>query len=123
MQTEPTWANTEKITSLIHQVSGRNFSSNPEIWVIPYLIPNMQKWASIYAMTGHFPDGARILGLNGAEIVYNPSATVAGLSQYLWELEQPAHAAANGYFMGCINRVGTEAPWNLGHFLWELLFR
>lgn len=64
----------------------------------------------------HFPDGARILGLNGAEIVYNPSATVAGLSQYLWELEQPAHAAANGYFMGCINRVGTEAPWNLGHF-------
>ncbi len=64
----------------------------------------------------HFPDGARILGLNGAEIVYNPSATVAGLSQYLWELEQPAHAAANGYFMGCINRVGTEAPWNLGRF-------
>jgi len=64
----------------------------------------------------HFPDGARILGLNGAEIVYNPSATVAGLSQYLWKLEQPAHAAANGYFMGCINRVGTEAPWNLGKF-------
>lgn len=64
----------------------------------------------------HFPDGARILGLNGAEIVYNPSATVAGLSQYLWELEQPAHAAANGYFMGCINRVGTEEPWNIGRF-------
>ena len=64
----------------------------------------------------HFPDGARILGLNGAEIVYNPSATVTGLSQYLWELEQPAHAAANGYFMGCINRVGTEAPWNIGKF-------
>ena len=42
----------------------------------------------------HFPDGARCLGLNGAEIVYNPSATVAGLSQYLWKLEQPAHAAA-----------------------------
>jgi len=64
----------------------------------------------------HFPDGARCLGLNGAEIVYNPSATVAGLSQYLWKLEQPAHAAANGYFMGCINRVGVERPWNLGKF-------
>jgi beta-ureidopropionase len=64
----------------------------------------------------HFPDGARCLGLNGAEIVYNPSATVAGLSQYLWKLEQPAHAAANGYFMGCINRVGVEKPWNLGKF-------
>ncbi|MDP6928103.1 MAG: nitrilase-related carbon-nitrogen hydrolase [Planctomycetota bacterium] len=64
----------------------------------------------------HFPEGARLLGLNGAEIVFNPSATVAGLSQYLWKLEQPAHAVANGYFMGCSNRVGTEAPWDLGRF-------
>jgi N-carbamoylputrescine amidase len=64
----------------------------------------------------HFPEGARALGLNGADIVFNPSATVAGLSQYLWELEQPAHAAANGYFVGAINRVGKEAPWNIGEF-------
>src|ERR1700751_5874965 len=64
----------------------------------------------------HFPEGARILGLNGAEIVFNPSATVAGLSQYLWKLEQHAHAVANGYFVGAINRVGTEAPWNIGKF-------
>jgi beta-ureidopropionase len=64
----------------------------------------------------HFPEGARALGINGAEIVFNPSATVAGLSQYLWELEQPAHAAANGYFVGAINRVGSEAPWNIGEF-------
>src|ERR1700750_1685419 len=64
----------------------------------------------------HFPEGARLLGLHGAEIVYNPSATVAGLSQYLWKLEQPAHAVANGYFVGAINRVGTEAPWNIGRF-------
>ncbi|MEZ4392359.1 MAG: nitrilase-related carbon-nitrogen hydrolase [Polyangiales bacterium] len=64
----------------------------------------------------HFPEGARILGLHGAEIVLNPSATVAGLSQYLWKIEQPAHAVANGYFVGAINRVGTEAPWNIGKF-------
>lgn len=64
----------------------------------------------------HFPEGARCLGLNGAEIVFNPSATVAGLSQYLWKLEQPAHAVANGYFVAAINRVGTEAPWNIGKF-------
>jgi beta-ureidopropionase len=64
----------------------------------------------------HFPEGARLLGLNGAEIVFNPSATVAGLSQYLWKLEQPAHAVANGYFVGASNRVGTEAPWNIGKF-------
>ncbi|MBU0553105.1 acyltransferase [Myxococcota bacterium] len=64
----------------------------------------------------HFPEGARCLGLNGAEIVFNPSATVAGLSQYLWKLEQPAHAVANTYYIAAINRVGTEAPWNIGRF-------
>src|SRR5688572_6347986 len=70
----------------------------------------------------HFPEGARILGLNGAEIVFNPSATVAGLSEYLWKLEQPAHAVANGYFVGAINRVGTEAPWNIGEFYGQSYF-
>ncbi|MFC4768164.1 nitrilase-related carbon-nitrogen hydrolase [Effusibacillus consociatus] len=64
----------------------------------------------------HFPEGARLLGLNGAEIVFNPSATVAGLSEYLWRLEQPAHAVANGYYVAAINRVGYEAPWNMGEF-------
>lgn len=64
----------------------------------------------------HFPEGARILGLNGAEIVYNPSATVEGLSKYLWELEQPALAVANGYFVAAINRVGWEEPWKIGKF-------
>ena len=70
----------------------------------------------------HFPAGARILGLNGAEIVMNPSATVAGLSEYLWKLEQPAHAVANGYFVGAINRVGVEAPWNIGEFYGQSYF-
>jgi len=70
----------------------------------------------------HFPEGARILGLNGAEIVLNPSATVAGLSEYLWKLEQPAHAVANGYFVGAINRVGMEAPWNIGEFYGQSYF-
>jgi beta-ureidopropionase len=70
----------------------------------------------------HFPEGARVLGLHGAEIVFNPSATVAGLSEYLWELEQPAHAVANGYFVGAINRVGKEAPWNIGEFYGKSYF-
>jgi beta-ureidopropionase len=70
----------------------------------------------------HFPEGARILGLNGAEIVLNPSATVAGLSEYLWKLEQPAHAVANGYFVGAINRVGFEQPWNIGEFYGQSYF-
>jgi len=70
----------------------------------------------------HFPEGARELGLAGAEIVFNPSATVAGLSEYLWKLEQPAHAVANGYFIGAINRVGFEPPWNIGEFYGQSYF-
>jgi N-carbamoylputrescine amidase len=56
----------------------------------------------------HFPEGWRALGLNGAQIVFNPSATSRSLSQYLWEIEQPAAAVANEYYVGAINRVGVE---------------
>ena len=56
----------------------------------------------------HFPEGWRALGLNGAEIVFNPSATHRGLSEYLWRIEQPAAAVANMYYVGAINRVGIE---------------
>jgi N-carbamoylputrescine amidase len=70
----------------------------------------------------HFPEGARALGLNGAEIVFNPSATVAGLSEYLWRIEQPAHAVANGYFVGAINRIGHEMPWDIGEFYGQSYF-
>lgn len=56
----------------------------------------------------HFPEGWRALGLAGARIVFNPSATSRGLSAYLWRLEQPAAAVANEYYVGAINRVGVE---------------
>jgi beta-ureidopropionase len=56
----------------------------------------------------HFPEGWRELGLNNAQIVFNPSATKPGLSNRLWELEQPAAAAANQYFIGACNRIGQE---------------
>lgn len=70
----------------------------------------------------HFPKGARCLGLGGAEIVFNPSATVAGLSEYLWKLEQPAHAVANQYFVGAVNRPGYEEPWRIGEFYGQSYF-
>jgi beta-ureidopropionase len=57
----------------------------------------------------HFPEGWRALGLAGAKLVFNPSATSRGLSAYLWRLEQPAAAVANEYFVGAINRVGVES--------------
>ena len=56
----------------------------------------------------HFPEGWRELGLNNAQIVFNPSATSRSLSSYLWKLEQPAAAVANEYFIAAINRVGVE---------------
>src|SRR6201746_714634 len=56
----------------------------------------------------HFPEGWRELGLNNAQIVFNPSATKPGLSNRLWELEQPAAAAANQYFIAAVNRIGQE---------------
>lgn len=70
----------------------------------------------------HFPEGWRALGLGGAEIVFNPSATVAGLSEYLWKLEQPAAAANNIYYVGAINRPGTEKPWSIGEFYGQSYF-
>ena len=56
----------------------------------------------------HFPEGARALGLHGAELVFIPSATSRGLSMHLWKIEQTSHAIANGYWVGTINRVGQE---------------
>ncbi len=70
----------------------------------------------------HFPEGWRALALNGAEYIVNPSATVAGVSEYLWKLEQPASAVANGCYIGAINRVGTEEPWNVGEFYGQSYF-
>jgi beta-ureidopropionase len=64
----------------------------------------------------HFPEGGRLLGLHGAEIVFVPSATTTGHSDNLWKIEQTSMAIANGYFVGTNNRVGREAPWNFGEF-------
>ncbi|WTL07046.1 acyltransferase [Kribbella sp. NBC_01505] len=64
----------------------------------------------------HFPEGWRALGLAGAKIVFNPSATSRGLSAYLWQLEQPASAVANEYFIGAINRVGIESDYGDNDF-------
>ncbi|MHA2041167.1 MAG: nitrilase-related carbon-nitrogen hydrolase, partial [Candidatus Thorarchaeota archaeon] len=74
---------------------------------IPHLDPGF--WEKFYFRPGN-------LGYPVFETaVFNPSATVAGLSEHLWSLEQPAHAVANGYFIAAINRVGEE-PWKTGMF-------
>lgn len=57
----------------------------------------------------HHPLNWLMFGVNGAEIVFNPSATVAGLSEHLWGVEARNAAIANSYFTCAINRVGTES--------------
>ena len=95
---------------------GRSITFGRAIWDIPCFDVGFAKIGVYICYDRHFPEGARALGLNGAEIVFNPSATVAGLSEHLWKIEQPAHAVANGYYIAAINRVGVEAPWNIGEF-------
>ncbi|MDK2971804.1 MAG: beta-ureidopropionase [Candidatus Sumerlaeota bacterium] len=105
---------------------------NPGFWEKFYFRPGnlgYPVFQTRYAKVGvyicydrHFPEGWRALGLGGAEIVFNPSATVAGLSEYLWKLEQPASACANAFFVGAINRPGTEGPWNIGEFYGQSYF-
>ena len=114
---DATSENTERPTSrTASRASGRNSTSGRATSVTRCSTRPSGRVGVYICYDRHFPEGARALGLNGAEIVFNPSATVAGLSEYLWKLEQPAHAVANGYFVGAINRVGIEAPWNIGEF-------
>ncbi|XP_054717163.1 beta-ureidopropionase-like [Uloborus diversus] len=56
----------------------------------------------------HHPQNWMVYGINGAEIVFNPSATVGDLSEPLWPIEARCAAIANNYFTCAINRVGIE---------------
>ncbi len=90
----------------------------PGFWEKFYFRPGNLGWPVFDTAAGrigvcicydrHFPEGWRALGLAGAQLVFNPSATSRGLSAHLWQLEQRAAAAANEYFVAAINRVGRE---------------
>jgi beta-ureidopropionase len=57
----------------------------------------------------HYPEGARALALNGAEIMLVPSATPdKSLSRKVWEKELCAHAIFNEFFVAGLNRTGQE---------------
>ena len=90
----------------------------PKFWEKFYFRPGNLGWPVFETAIGkvgvticydrHFPEGWRVLGLAGAEIVFNPNATAPGVSNRLWQIEQPAAAIANGYFVVANNRVGLE---------------
>lgn len=56
----------------------------------------------------HHPMNWQAFGMNGADIVFNPSATVGALSEPMWAVEARNAAIANSYYVAAINRVGTE---------------
>jgi N-carbamoylputrescine amidase len=66
-----------------------------------------------------FPEAARLTALQGAEILFFPTAigwhpaekTLRGAAQHdAWELIQRSHAVANGCCVAAVNRVGHESP-------------
>ncbi|XP_014212563.1 beta-ureidopropionase-like [Copidosoma floridanum] len=56
----------------------------------------------------HHPLNWLMYALNGAEIVFNPSAIIAEQFEPLWHIEARCAAITNCYFTCAINRVGTE---------------
>ena len=61
----------------------------------------------------HYPEGARILALGGAEVILIPVATpTASLSSQVFELEIQAHAVFNQVFVAAVNRVGQEGEYS-----------
>jgi N-carbamoylputrescine amidase len=66
-----------------------------------------------------YPEGARLTALQGAEILFYPTAIgwhpsekkKYGTNQHgAWELIQRSHAVANGCFVAAVNRIGLEQP-------------
>jgi N-carbamoylputrescine amidase len=61
-----------------------------------------------------FPEAARLLGLQGVEIIFIPTAightTREEGSSYdhAWQIVQQGHAVANACFLAAVNRVGFE---------------
>ena len=101
-------ASTASTTCRTSTSSGRSSTSGPGNLGYPVFKTAVGPIGVYICYDRHFPEGWRELGLNGAQIVFNPNATKPGLSNRLWEIEQPAAAAANGYFVAAPNRVGTR---------------
>ena len=120
--TASTSASTARPTSRTSRASGRSSTSGPGNLGYPVFETAVGKIGVYICYDRHFPEGARALGLNGAEIVFIPSATSRGLSEYLWRIEQASHAVANGYFVGTINRVGIEAEYGDDDFYGQSYF-
>ena len=66
-----------------------------------------------------YPEGARLTAMQGAEILFYPTAIgwhpsekkEYGVNQHgAWETIQRSHAVANGCYVAAVNRIGLEQP-------------
>jgi N-carbamoylputrescine amidase len=74
-----------------------------------------------------YPEGARLTALQGATILFYPTAIgwhprekaeFGTAQQQAWQLMQRAHAIANGVYVAAVNRVGHEGPPDGGLEFW-----
>ena len=74
-----------------------------------------------------YPEGARITSLQGANVLFYPTAIgwhPAEKAQYgeaqldAWRTIQRAHAISNGVFVAAVNRTGYEGPTESGLEFW-----
>jgi N-carbamoylputrescine amidase len=78
-----------------------------------------------------YPEAARLSSLNGANILFYPTAIgwhPAEKEQYgaaqldAWRTIQRSHAIANGIYVAAVNRIGHEGPTNSGLEFWGSSF-
>jgi N-carbamoylputrescine amidase len=78
-----------------------------------------------------YPEAARLTALQGAEVLFYPTAigwhpaekAEHGEAQLeAWEMIQRSHAVANGVFVAAVNRVGHEGPLGGGLEFWGSSF-
>ena len=60
----------------------------------------------------HFPEGPRVIGTRGADLLLVPTASFGRHYLPLWEIELRAYAYQNVYFVGGINKVGVDRSVN-----------
>jgi N-carbamoylputrescine amidase len=78
-----------------------------------------------------FPEGARLTALQGAEVLFYPTAIgwhpaekeeFGNTQRDAWQTIQRAHAIANGVYVAVVNRVGHEGPAQAGLQFWGTSF-
>ena len=115
--------------SLLGSYRKMHIPDDPSFYEKFYFTPGdlgFRAWQTRYGKIGvlicwdqWYPEGARLTAMQGAEILFYPTAIgwhpkekkEYGVNQHgAWELIQRSHAVANGCFVASVNRIGLEKP-------------